>query len=611
MATNNQLNVGLSGASGTGSFAGTTSPTFTTPALGTPSAGVLTSCTGLPLTTGVTGLLPLANGGTAANLTASNGGIFYSTASAGAILAGTSTATQMLQSGTSAAPAWSTSTWPATTTINQLLYSSSANTVTGLPTVTTAVLTTSSGVPTWAAQLSLALGGTNANLTASNGGIFYSTASAGAILAGTATAGQILRAGSSAAPTWSTATYPATAGTSGNLLTSDGTNFVSSAAPSASITVTGDSGSISGGSLTFTTNNSTNLNGASVKFTGSSTTMKLVLSDQSLINTYIGSGCGKLVTTGVGNVVVGFNSMPTITSGQLNSGCGAAVMQNITTGSNNVGIGYQAMLNIQSGNNNAGLGYVSGQNYTSSESNNICINASGTTGESNALRIGAGTGTGGQQLNKAFISGIRAISLAGADQLLVMDSNSQIISISSGSSGQILKSGGSGANPSWTSSPSLSQVTFTSTSGIIGTTTNDNAAAGSVGEFVSSVILNGGTLVSLTSTTAVTIVSISLTAGDWDVWGNVNYNGGASTLVVYAACGLSLTNNGIPDASLYSSNSYGTAGLAVFAANNVGFSVPQQRFSFSTTTTVYLVTNQQFSVSTMTAAGGIYARRMR
>ncbi len=46
MATQNQVGVGLSGSSGTGSFAGTTSPSFTTPALGTPSAGVLSSCTG-------------------------------------------------------------------------------------------------------------------------------------------------------------------------------------------------------------------------------------------------------------------------------------------------------------------------------------------------------------------------------------------------------------------------------------------------------------------------------------------------------------------------------------------------------------------------------------
>jgi hypothetical protein len=48
MTTVNSVGVSLSGQSGTGNFAGTTSPTFVTPALGTPSSGNLSNCTGLP-----------------------------------------------------------------------------------------------------------------------------------------------------------------------------------------------------------------------------------------------------------------------------------------------------------------------------------------------------------------------------------------------------------------------------------------------------------------------------------------------------------------------------------------------------------------------------------
>lgn len=102
--------------------------------------------------------LSLANGGTQADLTASPGGIFYSTPTTGAILDGTATSNQLLLSGSNSAPHWSTVIFPDSIGVNEMLYTSTDNFISGIAPLDNSILIGDpGGVPTFDNILPLAV----------------------------------------------------------------------------------------------------------------------------------------------------------------------------------------------------------------------------------------------------------------------------------------------------------------------------------------------------------------------------------------------------------------------------------------------------------------------
>jgi hypothetical protein len=161
--------------------------------------------------------------------------------------------------------------------------------------------------------------------------------------------------------------------------------------------------------------------------------------------------------------------------------------------------------------------------------------------------------------------------------------------------------------------PTLGVATATSlvfsptTNGIIGTTTNDDASAGRVGEYVFSTIASGSAVPLAGAGTVVNVTSISLTAGDWHVFLAGYFVPAATTNVAFATVGIATVSATLDT----------TPGrFDQIAPNNVpavtfSLSLSPYRLSLSATTTVFFIARSSFTVSTNAVYGIIQARRIR
>ena len=133
-----------------------------------------------------------------------------------------------------------------------------------------------------------------------------------------------------------------------------------------------------------------------------------------------------------------------------------------------------------------------------------------------------------------------------------------------------------------------------------GYTDASNANTGYVGEVISASVNYAGRI-SLTTATAKTITSITLTPGRWRIDANflVELTGDST----YFAGGIGTTTNTLPDLSLQ------TSGVPALSSNHGG-PVPYLYVTISSNTTYYIVATATFSTGTGKACGNIAGTRI-
>lgn len=335
-------------------------------------------------------------------------------------------------------------------------------------------------------------------------------------------------------------------------------------------TVDGDTGSITGSTVSIKGNGATNA-GSSVSFSGSGTAMTFNTTDGGS-NTLIGMGSGASNTGSSNNcVALGKDTLGGMINGTYHVAIGQSALLAQTDAFGCTAIGYAPLFQLNGGSYNTALGYLCGSNYTGSESSNICIGAStsGTVGESNVLRIGSATGTGTGNINASYICGIAGTNV-GSVATVVTESGDQL--------GTAVLTAGAGI----TITPTANIITITATGGGGGGIVTIDGDSGSItGSTVTLAATSGGTAYAGSSVTFDSLLSgVVMVLAVTDNAGNTFIGQDAGTTAITAVGG---ANSGFGAGALAAQTSgnnntvVGAAGLASFTGGNgnvgVGFEV--------------------------------------